>query len=87
MNKRGVGLLIANDIAFSVSDREEDPEENFLLLKLNIKGRLAILGSIYRPNDPNPGFFDRLKNALRRLGNFPDLLGGGIGTVLLPQIR
>ena len=76
MNKRGVGLLIANDIAFSVSDREEDPEENFLLLKLNIKGRLAILGSIYGPNDQNPGFFDRLKNSLRRLGNLPVLLGG-----------
>ena len=79
-------MLIANDIVFSVSDREEDPEENFLLLKLNIKGRLAILGSIYGPNDQNPGFFDRLKNSLRRLGNFPVLLGG-TGTVLLPQIR
>ena len=68
--------MIANDIVFSVSDREEDPEENFLLLKLNIKGRLAILGSIYGPNDQNPGFFDRLKNSLRRLGNLPVLLGG-----------
>ena len=76
MAKRGVGILINNALDFSVSDRVEDPEENFLLLKTVIHGRQAVLGSIYGPNDYNPGFFERLSRALRKFSEFPVILGG-----------
>ena len=76
MAKRGVGILINNALDFSVLDRVEDPEENFLLLKTVIHGRQAILGSIYGPNDNNPGFFERLSRAIRKFGDTSVILGG-----------
>ena len=86
MAKRGVGILINNALDFSVSDRVKDPEENFLLLKTVIHGRQAVLGSIYGPNDYNPGFFERLSRALRKFSEFPVILGG-IGIVRMLPIR
>ena len=76
MNKRGVGILINNNIDFSVLEREEDPEENFLLLRITLRGHQAILGSVYGPNEFNPQFFDRLKRSVQKLGNLPIILGG-----------
>ena len=76
MNKRGVGILIKHDILFTEAAREEDDEENFLLVKVDIKGKTLILGSIYGPNSHCPNFFVKLKNSLDRLGNFPIILGG-----------
>ena len=75
-NKRGVGILIINDISFLEEAREADPEDNFLLLRASIKGSKMILGAVYGPNDYNPQFFFYLKNAIDRLGNWPILIGG-----------
>ena len=76
-NKRGTAILIKTSLSFSEIRRVADPEENFLLLLVeNDKGEKLILGSIYGPNTHNPGFFGRLKNGLRQLGNFPTILGG-----------
>ena len=74
--KRGVGILIKNDLDVSVIEREEDPEENFLLVKITFKGKQLILGSIYGPNEVNPGFFHRLNRSLIKLGNSLVILGG-----------
>jgi hypothetical protein len=47
-NKRGVGILINNKISFSEIARETDPEENYLLLKLNIQGiTIIVWGSLW----------------------------------------
>ena len=75
-NKRGVGILIKNDISFLEEAREADPEDNFLLLRASIKGTNVIIGAVYGPNDYNPQFFVNLKRAIDRLGNWPILIGG-----------
>jgi hypothetical protein len=36
-NSRGVGILIANNLEFDILSRIDDPEENLLVLKINIK--------------------------------------------------
>ena len=69
-------MLIITDINFSEEAREADPEENYLLLRASIKGRTVIVGSIYGPNDHNPGFFHRLKAAITKLGEWPTIIGG-----------
>ena len=68
--------MLNNRFDFSVLEREEDPEENYLLLRISLRGHQAILGSIYGPNDLNPLFFDRLKRSIQKLGDLPIILGG-----------
>ena len=63
-NKRGVGILIKNDVSFLEEAREADPEDNFLLLRASIKGTNVIIGAVYGPNDYNPQFFVNLKRQL-----------------------
>ena len=56
---------------------EPDPDkDNYLLLRAIINGCTVILGSIYGPNETNPGFYNRLQASIRNLGDFPCLLGG-----------
>ena len=75
-SKRGVGILFKSDFDVSEEAREADPEDNFLLLRVSAKGARLIIGSVYGPNDHNPGFFARLKAAVNNLGNFPTIIGG-----------
>jgi exonuclease III len=78
-NKRGVGILLKKTVPFSVQDQLADTEENFLLLKVLLRGEVIILGSVYGPNNTNPEFFNNLKQGVRLLSNngtIPVLLGG-----------
>jgi hypothetical protein len=56
-NKRGVGNLISNSVVFSELGRCQDPEENYLILKLRINENIVILGAVYGPNQHDPEFF------------------------------
>ena len=76
MNKRGTGILVKNDIAFLEIQREADPEENFLLLRADIKGKNFTIGSIYGPNLQDRAFFTKLKSAVQVLGCDNVILGG-----------
>ena len=67
MNKRGTDILIKNDIAFLELQREADPEENFLLVRVALRGTTLILGSVYGPNDHNPGFLRKLDLSICKL--------------------
>jgi hypothetical protein len=59
-----------------VQARRDDPEENYLLLRIQLQGKTFIIGSLYGPNSNNPAFFDNLKRDLNQLGNFPIVLAG-----------
>ena len=80
-NKRGVAILIKTGIGLSEITVSKDPEENFLLIKLQDNtGNKLIVGSIYGPNENNPEFFDRLEMSLANLGNHPIIIGGDWNT-------
>jgi exonuclease III len=79
-NKRGVGILINNKLAFADLDRRTDPDENYLLLKVQLRGNILILGAIYGPNTLDENFFINLRNDINALGNFPTILGGDWNT-------
>jgi exonuclease III len=77
-NSRGVGILIANNLEFDILSRIDDPEENFLVLKINFKNSTWILAAIYGPNAVDRSFVLGLKRAISRLnGNneFPVVIG------------
>ena len=76
MNKRGTGILVKNDIPFLELRREEDPDENFLILRAEIKGTVLTIGSIYGPNSHDRTFFTKLNNAVQILGCDNVILGG-----------
>ena len=61
MNKRGTGILVKNDIPFLELRREEYPDENFLILRAEIKGTVLTIGSIYGPNCHDRTFFYKIK--------------------------
>ncbi|MBM3938668.1 MAG: hypothetical protein FJ333_08480, partial [Sphingomonadales bacterium] len=75
-NKRGVGILLANNINFVEHARIFDPEENFLLIKVEVNGSTFIVGAVYGPNNTDKPFYDRLYKGILDLGNFPIVLGG-----------
>jgi len=80
-NKRGVGILIKNNLNLSEIARYTDQDENILLLLLqDPTGNKLIVGSIYGPNSYDPDFFTNLSSGLNRLdqgtGNTPIILGG-----------
>ena len=75
-SKRGVGILYKTCLNFTEEARESDPEENYLLIRTEIKGTKFILGSVYGPNDFNPDFFARLGRAVTARGDWPEIIGG-----------
>ena len=75
-NKRGVGILIKNDINFLEVRRIADEEENFLLVMADIKGNRFTLCSIYGPNVHNKIFFTNLANGIRQLLTDNLIIGG-----------
>jgi exonuclease III len=76
-NSRGVAVLISNQVEHSVLETSVDPQENALLMKLCIKGKNVVIGSIYGPNDNNcQPFFDFLNQTIGRWLDCPVILGG-----------
>jgi len=77
-NKRGVGILIKNTCDISDINVIRDTSENYILalLQHNTTGSRIIVGSIYGPNSNNPEFFAQLEADLRKLGNYPIVIGG-----------
>jgi exonuclease III len=78
-NKRGVGILINNKCSYVVSSRVDDPDENYLAVRLICKGEDMVLCSIYGPNEMNLTFFANLTRDLKTLkgnSNVPIICAG-----------
>ncbi len=78
---RGVAIAIkrnlSQDVKGIVLDRDA---ENYILLDIVLKGRRMVLGSVYGPNENNPGFYERLRMDLVRLGQ-DIIIGGDFNTI------
>jgi exonuclease III len=57
LNKRGCAVLLKKSLNCLVQARRDDPEENYLLLRISLQGKTFIVGSIYGPNTNSPLFF------------------------------
>jgi exonuclease III len=75
-NKRGVGILIKNNSAITVTREWRDREDNILGLQLQSAGKTFNAVAIYGPNKVQPSFFDNLRNCLHDLGEHPLVMGG-----------
>ena len=75
-NKRGVGILIKNDLCFAEERIVRDPGENYILLRARIKGTVMTLAAIYGPNNFEPDFFVNLSRDIRNIGGTNIIMGG-----------
>ena len=74
--KRGVGILLANDIHGDVSNFFKDNEQNILGLTYdNGNGKIRLV-SIYGPNENEKVFFDSLDRYLSIDPGLPVIIGG-----------
>jgi exonuclease III len=80
-NSRGVGILIKKFLSCDVLDTSGNEEDNFLVLKVRILNHTVIQVSIYRPNNRDDDFFNRLTASIRAAGEFPVIVGGDWNTV------
>ena len=78
-NSRGVGILVANDINFTIIEQKIDLNQNYIILKASLNGSELILASIYGPNGADRQFFHEIErniNQLRGETELPVILGG-----------
>jgi hypothetical protein len=76
MSKRGVAILIRNNLDFNVIDTFRDDEQNILLIKAKVKGYIFTIGALYGPNNDTDNFFPNLTRGLRLIGCNRIILGG-----------
>ena len=75
-NRRGVAILIRNDVQCVILEEVRDMQENVLCMRVELSGREIILGSVYGPNINDLSFYDFLHNLLLRWAGIPLILGG-----------
>ena len=62
LNRRGVAILVRNELDFDITDIVQDQDENVIFIAGTHSGMKLILGSVYGPNDNNKSFFDFIQN-------------------------
>jgi exonuclease III len=85
ISSRGVGIVISKKLNTIVSERDiiRDPECNFILKKIQIKGIRITIGSIYGPNHNDIAFYDNLYYNLNGSENI--LIGGDFNCTWDPR--
>jgi exonuclease III len=76
VNKRGVGILISNNLQYSILREFKDEKCNILGLKTNLCGSEVLLISIYGPNTDDKGFYNFLKQVLGECAGIPVICAG-----------
>jgi exonuclease III len=75
-NKRGVGILIKNNLQAQILDISSSEDENLIQIRATIRGSEVCLICIYGPNNNDLQFFENLANYIRLAGNIPVIIGG-----------
>ena len=76
LNRRGVAILISNDLDLQVLEEQRDDQENAFLLRVSISDKVMVIGSIYGPNTNDFAVYDFLHQSLDRWRGLPTVLGG-----------
>jgi exonuclease III len=76
LNRRGVAVLIRNDLDLQVLEEFRDTQENALLLRVVLRDLNMIISSVYGPNTNEFAMFDFLQDCLSRWSDLPIVLGG-----------
>jgi len=77
-SKRGVAILLGNQLDFEVFEEKKDNVGNVLLLRMRINDAVLVVGAVYGPNDDNFEMYDFLQDSLLTWNNLPWIMGGGL---------
>jgi exonuclease III len=80
MNKRGVGILVANNLNYAVIKEYRDTDENILGLSLKVDDFPVRIFSIYGPNFDNRTFYSKIDEFLSQDSQVAAVLGGDWNT-------
>ncbi len=76
LNRRGVAVLIKNELDFQVLEEARDAQENALLMRVTICDNVMVIGTLYGPNTNEFAMYDFLQQTLHRWRGIPTVLGG-----------
>jgi exonuclease III len=76
MPRRGVAILIKNEIDFVLIEKIVDSDENILILKCKINNYEFLLGSVYGPNKDTKEFFEDLQSYVQGANSKRVIIGG-----------
>ena len=76
-NSRGVAILVNNNIEYKCLNAVQDPNGNFLILRVKVFDKNITIVNVYGPNDDNPTFYDDLQNLIVHEGNLENIIVAG----------
>ena len=60
-NRRGVAILVRNELDFDITDTVQDQDENVIFIAGTHSVTKLIIGSVYGPNENNKNFLNLLR--------------------------
>ena len=81
-NRRGVAVLVRNELDFVLTDTILDQDENVIFIAGSCSGTKLLVGSVYGPNDNNKCFFQFIENTLIRFKEYRVCMGGDWNTTV-----
>ena len=76
-NSRGVAILVNNNIEYKCLNVVQDPNGNYLILRIKVFDKDITIVNIYGPNDDNPVFYNDLQNLIINEGNLENIIVAG----------
>ena len=85
-NKRGVMILLNNNFQHDIGRIVTDPNGNFLILEITIKGKKFTLVNIYGPNEDRPQFYDNIRQKIEEFDNDRAIICGDWNLIIDPVL-
>lgn len=85
-NKRGVMALLNNNFQHEVGKIIKDPNGNFLIMEITMKGKKVTLVNIYGPNEDRPQFYSNIKQRIDELENKMAIICGDWNLIIDPEL-
>lgn len=85
-NKRGVMILLNNNFQHDIGRILTDPNGNFLILEITIKGKKITLVNIYGPNEDRPQFYSNIRKKIEEFDNDMAIICGDWNLIMDPDL-
>ena len=85
-NKRGVMILLNNNFQNEIGRVIKDPNGNFLMLEITIKGKKIKLVNLYGPNEDRPQSYSNIKQIIEELDNEMAIICGDWNLIIDPEL-
>ena len=79
-------ILLNNNFQHEVGRVVKDPNGNFLIMEITIKGKKITLANIYGPNEDRPQFYSMLRQKVEDLDNEMIIMCGDWNLIIDPEI-